>query len=93
MKKKSKDLDQIPATKQDIKNLEFNIQDVLSAIRAFASDVTNRFQGVDKRFDGVETRLNNLEFNQEEILLKLDNKASKLDVIDLAKRVGVLETK
>ncbi|MFA6307922.1 MAG: hypothetical protein WCS88_01890 [Patescibacteria group bacterium] len=74
--------------KSEVTNLE-----ILEALNEFSTSVDKRFDGVDKRFDGVESRLAHLEFNQEEILLKLDNKACKLDVINLTKRVELLEGK
>lgn len=44
-------------------------------------------------FDSVEKRLDKVEEGQEEILLKLDNKADRFEVKDLEKRTGKIESK
>jgi len=63
-----------------------NKGELLSAMNQFSIEVENRF-------DSVESRLNRLEFNQEDILSKLDNVAYKTDIIRLDKRISVLENK
>ncbi|OGY93731.1 MAG: hypothetical protein A2406_04160 [Candidatus Komeilibacteria bacterium RIFOXYC1_FULL_37_11] len=67
--------------KSEVTNLE-----ILDAINDFSTSV-------DKRFDGVESRLDSLEYNQENIISKLDNVAHRFEIRDLEKRVGILENK
>ncbi|OGE82483.1 MAG: hypothetical protein A3B10_00200 [Candidatus Doudnabacteria bacterium RIFCSPLOWO2_01_FULL_44_21] len=44
-------------------------------------------------FGGVEKRLNNLKEGQEEIKLKLDNVAYRFELVELQRRVELLEKK
>ena len=55
--------------------------------------IDKRFDRVDKRFDRVEGRLDCLEKGQEEIKLKLDNVAYPFELVELQKRVEILEKK
>ena len=48
---------------------------------------------VKKGFDQVDERFDTLERGQEEIKLKLDNVAYRFEMVELQKRVEVLEKK
>jgi len=50
-------------------------------------------ENMGKRFDSVEKQLNNLEQGQEAIRLRLDNVAYRFELVELQKRVDVLEKK
>lgn len=62
-------------------------------IDQLATAVKEGFDDVDKRFDGVDNRLDVLEKGQEEIKLKLDNVAYRFELVDLQRRIEVLEKK
>lgn len=82
-----KSLKNLP-TKQDVKDIvKDGVEDLARIIVATVVEPMN------ERFDKVDTRLGNLEQGQEEILLKLDNKADKFEVKDLQKRINRAEGK
>ena len=62
-----------------------------------AAMVQNGFYESEKktgeRFDRVEKRLDDLEHGQEEIKLKLDNVAYRFELVELQRRVEILEKK
>ena len=51
------------------------------------------FDHMDESFKQVEGRLDCLEKGQEEIKLKLDNVAYRFELVELQKRVEILEKK
>lgn len=66
-------------------------------IEDLAMMVKNGFDEAEKkggeRFDKLEKRLGDLEQGQEEIKLKLDNVAYRFELVELQKRVEILEKK
>jgi hypothetical protein len=60
-------------------------------IDGLAQAVTKGFADQAVRMDSMETRILNLELGQENILLRLDNVAYKFEVVDLHRRVDILE--
>lgn len=66
--------------------INHNKEEILEVMNQFSTEMEERFDFTDRRFS-------NLEFHQEEILLKLDNKVSKSEFIGLEKRVSALENK
>ncbi len=84
-----KSLKNLPS-KQDVQSIVDKAVDGLAIIIAttVVDPMNEGFDKVDRRFDKVETRLNNLEQGQEEILLKLDNKANAFELKALEKKVG-----
>lgn len=56
-----------------------------------AAGFTGMEQKFDTRFDVVEKRLNTLEHGQEDIKLKLDNVAYRFELVELQRRVELLE--
>jgi len=62
-------------------------------LESLAGMVKGGFDHVDKRLEGVESRLGTLEKGQEEIKLKLDNVAYRFEVVELQRRVDLLERK
>lgn len=55
--------------------------------------VQKGFAGVDQRLGSMDRKLDNLEDGQEQIKLKLDNVAYRFELVELQKRVEVLEKK
>lgn len=51
------------------------------------------FDHMDENFKQADERLNCLEKGQEEIKLKLDNVAYRFELVELQKRVEILEKK
>lgn len=49
------------------------------------------FSHVDKRFEQVDKRLSSLGEGQEDIKMKLDNVAYRFELVELQKRVEILE--
>ncbi|RJQ33609.1 hypothetical protein C4566_03380 [Candidatus Parcubacteria bacterium] len=78
MKKKSEKLEQISATKQDIKNLEISIQGVLGAISTFATDVDKRFVGQDNKFISIDQRFDSVDQHFEAIDQRFDSMDSRI---------------
>ncbi|MBM3205744.1 hypothetical protein FJZ41_02790 [Candidatus Shapirobacteria bacterium] len=58
-----------------------------------AVNMDRRFEHVDKRFDAVDKRLDKLEQGHEEIKLRLDNVAYRFELVELQRRVEILEKK
>jgi hypothetical protein len=56
-------------------------------------EMDRRFEHVDKRFDAVDKRLDKLEQGHEEIKLRLDNVAYRFELVELQRRVELLEKK
>ena len=73
-----------------VDNLGKTVDDVLTAVNGFSTDVDKRFNGMEGRF---EKRFDVIEKGQEEIKLKLDNVAYRFELVELQKRVEVLEEK
>ena len=55
--------------------------------------VKNGFDSVDSRFNHVDKRLDDLEQGQEEIKLKLGDVAYRFELVELERRVNILERK
>lgn len=55
--------------------------------------VKSGFDQVDKRFEHMEESFGTLEKGQEEIKLRLDNVAYRFELVELQKRVEILEKK
>lgn len=49
------------------------------------------FSHVDERFEQVDKRLSSLENGQEDIKMKLNNVAYRFELVELQKRVEILE--
>jgi len=77
-KKKSKKSEQIPASKQDIKNLEVSIQGVLGAISSFAADVDQRFAGQDNKFASIDQRFESVDKRFENIDKRFDSMDNRI---------------
>jgi len=69
------------------------VDNLAVAVKKGFDYVDKRFDGVDKRFDGVDKRLDSLERGHEEIKLKLDNVAYRFELVELQRRVEILEKK
>jgi len=52
-----------------------------------------RFNQHDKRFETIEKKMDDLEQGQEEIKLKLGNVAYRFELVELERRVQILERK
>ena len=52
-----------------------------------------RFNQHDKRFETIEKKMDDLEQGQEEIKLKLSNVAYRFELVELERRVNILERK
>jgi hypothetical protein len=50
-----------------------------------------RIDGLEKRMSTMEARLSNLEVGQEDIKLRLDSVAYRFEIVELQKRVNLLE--
>lgn len=68
------------ATKDDFKRLENRMD-----------GMENRMDGMDKRMGSMEKSMKNLETGQEDIKLKLDNYAYRFELVELQRRVEILE--
>ena len=55
--------------------------------------VKNGFDSVDSRFNHVDKRLDDLDQGQEEIKLKLGDVAYRFELVELERRVNILERK
>ena len=62
-------------------------------IEDLAGMVKRGFDGVDKKFHEIDEKLNVLATGQEEIKLRLDNVAYRFELVELQKRVELLEQK
>ena len=51
------------------------------------------YQGVNSRLDNVDKRLESLEQGQEDIKLRLDNVAYRFELVELQRRVELVEKK
>lgn len=58
-----------------------------------AGMVKEGFDSIGNRMDSMENRMGTLERGQEEIKLKLDNVAYRFEIIELQRRVEILEKK
>lgn len=56
-------------------------------------NMNNRFTSVEGRLDSFEGRLDSLEQGQEDIKLRLGYVAHRFELVDLQKRVEILERK
>ena len=72
-------------------NLFLMIEDLALIVKKGFDGVDKKFDGVDKKFDIVDKRLRALEQGQDEIKMKLDNKADTFEVVELEEKVKVLE--
>jgi hypothetical protein len=83
---------------------ETTIDDLAGIVKAEFDNIRGEFDNVRTEFDNVKSefragfdsvgkRLDRLEHGQEEILIKLDNKADKFEVKDFQKRMGKVEGK
>lgn len=87
------------ATKQDLKDLEgriqqgFNrtIEDLSRMIKAGFDQVTGQFGHVDNEFAGVRKELGQLQIDVSDIKLRLDQAAYRFELVELERRVDVLE--
>ncbi len=68
-----------------VNGIEVNNSLILQAIGQFSTET-------DQRFDGMEDRLATLENGQEEIKLRIGNKANAMDLKQLERRVDLLTT-
>ena len=55
--------------------------------------VKGGFDAMDGRFDKMENRLDGLEQGQEDIKLRLDNVAYRFELVELQRRVELVEKK
>jgi len=76
------------------------LDDLAVMVKDGFDQVDKRFDQVDKRFDQVDKQFNHLEKvvdtlekGQEEIKLRLDNVAYCFELVELQKRVEILEKK
>jgi len=65
----------------------------LAIMVAKGFEETAKKADMDRRFDGVNARLDKLEQGHEEIKLRLDNVAYRFELVELQKRVELLEKK
>lgn len=76
-------------------NFERKLDDGLSGLAAMVNDGftdhSKRMDRIEGLLDRTETRLSNLELGQETIVSRLDNVAYKFEIVDLHRRVEVLE--
>ena len=70
---------------------KITIESLSLMIEDLALIVKKGFDGVDKKFNIVDKRLTALEQGQDEIKMKLDNKADTFEVVELEEKVKVLE--
>jgi hypothetical protein len=66
---------------------------ITDQINELARMVAANFNAHTERFTRIEARLTDLEFGQQVMNAKLDNMAYSFDVVDLHRRVEVLERK
>ena len=62
-------------------------------IEELARMVAEGFNSMGNRMDGFEKRMSGLEIGQDDIRNKLDNVAYRFELVELDKRVRVLEKK
>lgn len=67
------------------------LDDVAGMVQRGFQEMNGRFGEVDKRLDGLEGRMGTLEKGQEEIKLRLDNVAYRFELVELQRRVEILE--
>lgn len=67
---------------------EITINELAGMVANGFSDLT---EGMNSRLDKVETRLGALEDGQEQIKLRLDNVAYRFELVELQRRVVLLE--
>lgn len=66
-------------------------EDLALIIKKGFDGVDEKFEGVDKRLSNLEQGQKNLEQGQDDIKMRLDSKANAFEVIELDKRVKILE--
>lgn len=76
-----------------MKKKEITISHLAKMIKIGFDGVDKRFDSVDRRFDSVEGRLGNLENDMDAVKTRLDNVAYRFEVVDLDKRLRIVETK
>ena len=69
------------------------LDDLAVMVKDGFDQVDKRFDQVDKRFNHLEKVVDTLEKGQEEIKLRLDNVAYCFELVELQKRVEILEKK
>lgn len=77
--------------KKNVKNT--TIDDLAIMVKHGFDQVDERFDQVNGKFSQVNGILSQLESGQEEIKLKLDNVAYRFELVELQKRVQLLEEK
>lgn len=78
---------------KSMKEKNVTIDDLARMVKSGFDSVDKRFDGVDGKFIGIEKRLDNLERGQEDIKLRLDNVAYRFELLELQRRVELLEKK
>ncbi|MDD4900512.1 MAG: hypothetical protein PHS62_00145 [Patescibacteria group bacterium] len=73
-----------------MKNKKVTIEDLAAMVQTGFAEAENSHS---KRFNRTEERLDTLERGQEEIKLKLDNVAYRFELVELQRRVEILEKK
>ena len=69
------------------------LDDLAVMVKDGFDQVDKRFDQVDKQFNHLEKVVDTLEKGQEEIKLRLDNVAYCFELVELQKRVEILEKK
>ena len=74
-------------------HLETSIEDLARITKNGFDEMGQLINTVDKRVNGVQSDIKELKRGQEDIRLKLDNVAYRFELVELQRRVTLLEKK
>jgi DNA anti-recombination protein RmuC len=74
-----------------MKEKDITINELAGMVKTGFDEMGKQFEKVDKHFDKVENRLTTLEKGQEDIKLRLDNVAYRFELVEVLKRLKILE--
>ena len=79
--------------KKRVKKTRATIDDLAVMVKKGFDHMDERFNQHDKRFDAVDKRLDIIDQDHEDIKLRLGNVAYRFELVELERRVGILERK